>query len=177
MVQLKDIPTSLAWSFTHVLPGTFKRNKAQFAHLDYPILAPLPHMKTKTQPIEPVIGEGPFVYFVVDASQRLCYIGKTLEKSVFKRWIRPGNVSKDVGDGARVSHYWSHSIKGGGTVFNIADGLHRAKGPYNLYVTTLESLLSKFGEHLGGNPSIPAEAQLTAIENYLIHEMRPTWNQ
>lgn len=169
MVHLKDIPTSLAWSFTHLIPGTFKRNKKQFAHLDYPILAPLPTAKTMTQPLEPISGAGPFIYFVIDASSTLCYVGKSQEESVLKRWIRPGL-------GGPTTHYWSHSTKGGGSVFNIAEGLRQAQGPYNLHVTNLEALLSKFGEQLGVNSSMAAEDALAVIENYLIREMRPIWN-
>lgn len=169
MVNIKDIPTSLAWSFTHLLPGTFKRNKKQFAHLDYPILAPLPTAKTKTQPLESTSGAGPFIYFVVDASSRLCYVGKSQEESVLKRWIRPGL-------GGPTTHYWTHSTQGGGSVFNIAEGLRQAQGPYNLHVTNLEALLATFGEQLGVNSSMAAEDALTAIENYLIREMRPIWN-
>ena len=169
MIQLKDIPTSLAWSFTHLLPGTFKRNKKQFAHLDYPILAPLPTAKTKTQPLELPLGNGPFIYFVVDASSRLCYIGKSQEESVLKRWIRPGN-------GGPVTHYWTHSIQGGGSVFNIAEGLRRSEGPYHLHVTSLKSLLSKFGAEIGVNQSMAVEAALVVAENFLIRAMQPAWN-
>ena len=169
MVNVKDIPTSLAWSFTHLLPGTFKRNKKQFAHLDYPILAPLPTAKTKTQPLESISGTGPFIYFVVDASSRLCYVGKSQEKNILKRWIRPGLSGP-------TTHYWTHSIQGGGSVFNIAEGLRCEQGPYNLHVTNLETLLTKFGDQLGVDPSLSAEAALTVIEKYLIREMSPIWN-
>lgn len=170
MVTIKDIPTSLVWSFTHLLPGTFKRNKKDYAKLDYPILAPLPTAKTKTQPIEPHPVEGPFIYFVVDAATQLCYVGKSQEKDVIKRWIRPGI-------GGPATHYWTHSIKGGGSVFNIAEGLRRAKGPYHLHVTNLKNVLAKFGKELGVHASMSAEDALTMVESYLIREMRPTWNR
>ncbi len=169
MVNFIDIPTSLAWSFTHLLPGTFKRNKKQFALLDYPILAPLPTATSKTQPLEQSSGTGPFIYFVVDSTSKLCYIGKSQEENVLKRWIRPGN-------GGPTTHYWTHSIKGGGTVFNIAEGLRLGKGPFNLHVTTLGALLSKFGAQLGINSSHPAEVALSVIEKFLIREMHPSWN-
>jgi hypothetical protein len=169
MVHFKEIQTSLAWSFTHLIPGTFKRNKMQFALLDYPILAPLPTARAKTQPIEPTSGFGPFIYFVVDASSTLCYVGKSQEESVLKRWIRPGN-------GGPTTHYWTHSTKGGGSVFNIAEGLRRAQGPYSLHVSTLDSLLAKFGQTLQFNPDMPTEDVLTEVENFLIREMQPAWN-
>jgi len=164
MVHLKEISTSLAWSFTHLLPGTFSRNKKQFAHLDYPILAPLPTGKTKTQPIEPISGSSPFIYFVTDASAKLCYVGKSQEESVFKRWIRPGN-------GGPTTHYWTHSTKGGGAVFNIAEGLRLEQGPYNLHVSTLDSLLAKFGQNLSFKLDMPKEELLTEVEKFLIREM------
>lgn len=82
--------TYLAWQFSNVIPGTFKRNKKQFAHLDYPILAPLPPLAAKTKPIEECSAEGPFIYFVHDGAGDLCYVGKSKEKSVIKRWVRPG---------------------------------------------------------------------------------------
>lgn len=169
MVHFKEIPTSLAWSFTHLIPGTFQRNKKQFALLDYPILAPLPTAKAKTQPIESISGVGPFIYFVVDASSTLCYVGKSQEESVLKRWIRPGN-------GGPTTHYWTHSTKGGGSVFNIAEGLRREQGPYSLHVSTLDSLLAKFGQTLQFNPDMPAQQVLTEVENFLIREMQPVWN-
>ena len=170
MVTIKDIPTSLVWSFTHLVPGTFKRNKKDFAHHDYPILAPLPTAKTKTQPIEPQPSEGPFIYFVVDAAEQLCYVGKSEEESVVKRWIRPGN-------GGPTTHYWTHSTKSGGSVFNIADGLRRAQGPYHLHATNLEKVLALFGKQIGVHATMPAEDALAVVESYLIREMRPIWNR
>lgn len=169
MVQIKDISTSLAWTFTHLLPGTFKRNKQQFAHLDYPILGPLPTAKTKTNPVESHHGVGPFVYFVVDSSSRLCYIGKSLEACVLKRWIRPGN-------GGPATHYWTHSIKGGGSVFNIADGLRRGQGPFNLRVTTLDVLRTHLGSECGVDIAMPPEDAIKLLESHLIREMSPVWN-
>jgi len=166
MVHFKEIPTSLAWSFTHLIPGTFKRNKKQFAVLDYPILAPLPTAKAKTQPIEPISGVGPFIYFVVDASSTLCYVGKSLEVSVLKRWIRPGN-------GGPTTHYWTHSTIGGGSVFNIADGLRRAQGPYSLHVSTLDSLLAKFNQTLQLNPDTPAVSLTAVMEPRMFGVMEP----
>ena len=169
MVQIKDIPTSLAWTFTHLLPGTFTRNKQQFAHLVYPILGPLPTTKSKTQPTESHHGAGPFVYFVIDSSSRLCYIGKSQEACVLKRWIRPGN-------GGPSTHYWTHSIKGGGSVFNIAEGLLRGDGPFSLRVTTLDVLRAKLGAALGVDTATSAEDALKLFESHLIREMRPVWN-
>jgi hypothetical protein len=33
----RSLRTYTAWRFDGVLPGSFKRNKAQFAHHDYPV--------------------------------------------------------------------------------------------------------------------------------------------
>src|SRR4051812_32050115 len=85
-----DIKTYLAWTFKGLIPGTFKRKKVQFAHLDYPILAPLPTLKTRTKPLEDCGLPGPFIYFVLNEAGRICYIGKSKESSVIKRWVRPG---------------------------------------------------------------------------------------
>jgi len=90
MLQLKDIPTSIAWTFTHLLSGTFKRNRPAFAHHDYPILAPLPDRKTQTRPQNNAHAKGPFIYFVTDARGHVCYVGKSEEEHILRRWIRPG---------------------------------------------------------------------------------------
>src|ERR1035437_4230988 len=102
-----NIKTHLAWTFTNVLPGTFKRNRPEQAHLDFPILAPLPNLATKTRPLEECGSIGPFIYFVTDGAGRVRYVGKSKETSVIKRWVRPG-----VGGPAK--HYWTHSTKTGG---------------------------------------------------------------
>lgn len=170
MVIPADIKTYLAWTFTELLSGTFKRNKKQFAHLNYPILAPLPIMKSKTRPIEECGSEGPFIYFLLDGAERLCYLGKSEEANVIKRWVRPGV-------GGLASHYWSHSIRSGGTVFNIADGLRDGEGPFSLRYTTLSALLPVYGEQFGISPNMPKSRQLALMEHGLILAFSPVWNK
>lgn len=91
ILTAQPFPTYLAWSFTHVLEGTFKRNRAEFMHHDYPVLAPLPANGTRQTPMEGSHLSGPFIYFVVDHSGVVQYVGKSKELHVLKRWIRPGN--------------------------------------------------------------------------------------
>lgn len=162
--------TFLAWSFHEVLPGTFKRNKKQFAHLDYPILAPLPKLNTKTAPLENCGSSGPFIYFVLDRNQRVCYVGKSKEANVVKRWVRPGI-------GGPASHYWTHSTSSGGSVFNIAKGIRAGEGPFNLRYVTLSALMPKYASQFGIQGGAPVDAALAQMESGLIAELSPSWNQ
>jgi len=68
--------TFKAWEFSHLLPGTFKRNKEEYLHMSYPIIGPLPTNKGKTRPLEECGTFGPFVYFVVDENDVVRYVGK-----------------------------------------------------------------------------------------------------
>ena len=164
-----DIKTYLAWRFENLLPGTFKRNKAAFAHLNYPILAPLPTLKTKTRPIEECGSEGPFIYFVLDGSEGVCYIGKSKEPNVIKRWVRPGV-------GGPSSHYWTHSTQSGGSVFNIATGLRSGVGPFSLRYATLSSLLPVYGKKFGIITTTATSIALKVMEDALILALLPSWN-
>jgi hypothetical protein len=165
-----NIKTYLAWTFTELLPGTFKRNKKQFARLNYPILAPLPIMKSKTRPLEECGSEGPFIYFVLDGVERLCYLGKSEELTVIKRWVRPGI-------GGPASHYWSHSIASGGSVFNIANGLRRGEGPFSLRYVPLSALLPVYGKQFGISAEMPLVQKLKLMEDGLIFALSPAWNR
>ncbi|MBX3663538.1 MAG: hypothetical protein KF804_13890, partial [Burkholderiales bacterium] len=165
-----DIKTYLAWTFNELLPGTFKRNKIQFAHLNYPILAPLPTLKTKTRPIEDCGAEGPFIYFVINGAKRICYIGKSKEKSVIKRWVRPGI-------GGPTSHYWTHSTKSGGSIFNIANGLRNGEGPFSLLYTPLAALEPIYGKKFGISPGTPTDLALNLMEDGLVATLFPPWNR
>lgn len=162
--------TFLAWSFNEVLPGTFKRSKKEFAHLDYPILAPLPKLKTKTQPLEDCGCSGPFIYFVLDRTQRVCYIGKSKEANVIKRWVRPGL-------GGPASHYWTHSITSGGSVFNIAKGLQAGDGPFSLRYSPLTELLPKYRSQFGISNGASTDIALRCMEAGLVTELSPLWNR
>lgn len=165
-----DIKTYLAWTFKEVLPGTFRRNKAIFAHLNYPILAPLPSLKSKTRPIEECRFGGPFIYFVLDGVGRICYIGKSKEPNVIKRWVRPGV-------GGPASHYWTHSIPSGGSTFNIAEGLRGGKGPFTLRYTTLSALLPIYGSQFGISSETPSATALELMEYGLVNSLSPLWNK
>ena len=103
------LKTYLAWNFETVLTGTFRRNKADFAHHQYPILAPLPSDGRNTPAIEKSIQGGPCLYFVCDDRQHVCYVGMSKEDQVIHRWVRPGI-------GGPAKHYWTHSTKSGGCV-------------------------------------------------------------
>ena len=169
--QLPSVLTTyLAWSFTGVLPGSFKRNKKQFAHLDYPILAPLPTLKTKTLPIEDCGTTGPFIYFVLDSKRRVCYVGKSKEANVIKRWVRPGI-------GGPVSHYWTHSITSGGSVFNIAELLRSEEGPVSLRYAPISALLPMYKAKLDICQGMDDDALLDRLESHLIGELSPAWNR
>ena len=166
----QGLKTFLAWSFNEVLSGTFKRNKKQFSHLDYPILAPLPKLKTKTQPLEDCGCSGPFIYFVLDRTQRVCYIGKSKEANVIKRWVRPGI-------GGPASHYWTHSIPSGGSVFNIAKGLTTGDGPFSLRYSPLSELMPKYGPRYGIPNRASISTALKCLEAGLVNELSPPWNR
>ncbi len=161
--------TYLVWQFSNVIPGTFKRNKKQFAHLDYPILAPLPTNAAKTKPIEQCPGEGPFIYFVHDGAGGLCYIGKSKEKCVIKRWVRPGI-------GGPSEYYWTHSTTSGGNVFSIAEGLRRNEGPFSLRYTSLSALLPTYGAGFGISAGMDPDLALKYMEDGLIGRLSPMWN-
>lgn len=85
-----DLKTYLAWRFEATIPGSFRRNKADFAHHEYPILAPLPTAGRQTAPLERSTRSGPYIYFVCDAREQVRYVGKSLEDQVIQRWVRPG---------------------------------------------------------------------------------------
>lgn len=169
-MKFSDIPTSLAWQFTHTLPGTFKRNRPEQLHMDFPILAPLPKEKYLTLPLEGHDVNGPFIYFITDGFGELCYIGKTKESNVLRRWIRPGN-------GGPTTHYWTHSVKNGGCVFNIAEGLKLKKGPYDLRFISLNLLKSALHPNFEISSDLPIDIELEQTESYLISILKPIWNR
>ena len=162
--------TYLAWQFCDLIPGTFKRNKRQFAHLDYPILGPLPANAAKTKPIEQCPAEGPFIYFVHDGIGQICYIGKSKEKCVIKRWVRPGL-------GGPSEYYWTHSTSSGGNVFRIAEGLKSNAGPFSLRYTSLSSLLPNYGPMFGISAGTDVDIALQRVEEGLIGLLSPKWNR
>jgi hypothetical protein len=169
MIHIEHIPTYLGWTFTHILPGTFKRNRAEFKHHDYPILAPLPPKGTQQTPMQGEAVQGPFIYFIVDDQRRVFYVGKSKEAHVLKRWIRPGN-------GGPAKHYWTHSTSSGGCVFNIAEGLRAEKGPYHLRFVPFTTLRTQFGRMFGLDDAQDIDTALTCAERGLIRALSPLWN-
>jgi hypothetical protein len=162
--------TFLAWTFTEILPGTFTRKKADFAHHRYPILAPLPSLGRATQPVEECDAAGPFIYFVLDGRGTICYVGKSQESNVIARWVRPGV-------GGPSSHYWTHSTKSGGSVFNIADGLRRGDGPYSLRYAPLATLTPQLAAEFDIAADAPTALALRRMEDGLLRTLLPAWNR
>jgi hypothetical protein len=152
-----DIATRLAWRFESLLTGTFKRNK--YRHHDYPKLAPVPSHRAATRPIEDTDECGPWIYFVIDGKGRVRYVGKSEERCVLQRWIRPDDHK------SAPTHYWTHSTGSGGSVFNIARGLRQGEGPFELRYVSLARLDGQF-----------ARADLKKTEAHLIALLDPDWN-
>ena len=170
MHTINHIPTYLAWSFAQVLPGTFKRNRPEFLHHDYPILAPLPVQGAKQRPVEGDGLQGPFIYFVLNVDGLVQYVGTSKEEHVLKRWIRPGN-------GGPARYYWTHSTALGGCVFNIAEGLRNGRGPFQLRFTPLQTLRAELSGDLELGADLDDEIALTRAERSLIAMLRPAWNR
>lgn len=162
--------TYLAWRFDATLEGSFRRKKAQFSHHEYPILAPLPTLGRRTPVMERSKRGGPYIYFVCDSSNYVCYVGKTLEASVIHRWVRPGI-------GGPAQHYWTHSTRSGGCVMAISDGLRRGLSQhYTLRYVPLAEIsddcLAQFGIVRASDPSDAA----IRVERALIDTLNPKWN-
>lgn len=170
MLTIENIPTYLGWSFTGILPGTFKRNRAEFEHHDYPILAPLPLQGNQQRPLQGSTVAGPFIYFVLDDRNRVFYVGKSKENHVLKRWIRPGK-------GGPAHFYWTHSTRAGGCVFNIAEGLREGLGPYHLRFVPLATLRAEHADALGIDDALSEDEALGCAERILIRAMNPKWNR
>lgn len=168
-ITLDQIPTHLGWTFTHLLPGTFKRNRSKFMHLDYPILAPLPHDGRHQRPLNGAAVLGPFIYFVHDDLGQVYYVGKSQEEHILKRWIRPGN-------GGPAGHYWTHSTSTGGCTFKIAEGLRTGQGPFYLCFASLLSLRERVSDSLNVDWSADASAVLKHTEGAMIRALNPLWN-
>lgn len=161
--------TYLAWTFTDVLEGAFKRLKQEYKHHDYPILAPLPATGARQTPLEGNDLAGPFIYFLVDQTGDVQYVGKSKEKNVLMRWCRPGY-------GGPAKRYWTHSVRSGGCVFNIAADLQSGKGPFHLRFAPLSELRSRCSAALGIDPAFSEKEALEQAERSLIGALKPRWN-
>lgn len=165
-----DIRTYVAWRFDAVLPGSFRRNKADFAHHLYPILSPLPKAGRHTAPLEASPSSGPYVYFVCDSGGLVRYVGKSLEEQVIHRWVRPGI-------GGPAKHYWTHSTRSGGAVFEIARGLQSgASMHYELRYLPTAELSSAYRTEFGIGPAHDTPTAAALAEAGLIRMLRPDWN-
>lgn len=165
-----NLHSYLAWRFDAVLPGSFRRNKADFAHHKYPILSPMPKAGRHTAPLETSASGGPYVYFVCDSGGVVHYVGKSLEVHVFYRWVRPG-----VGGPAK--HYWTHSTRSGGVVFEIARGLQSgASEHYDLRYLPSAELSSAYRTEFGVDRQHDAPTSAALAEAGLIRMLRPDWN-
>ncbi len=167
----KALPSALrtyvAWRFDRVLPGTFRRNKAQFAHHVYPVLGPLPTDGRNTPLVERSRQAGPYLYFVCDANDRVRYVGKSLEDHVLQRWVRPG-----VGGPAK--HYWTHSTASGGCVFNIAKGLQAGESlHYTLRYVPIGEVSAEIWREMGASPGV----DLGSAERAFIRALAADWNR
>lgn len=159
--------TYVAWRFDRVLPGTFRRNKADFAHHLYPVLGPLPTAARNTPALETSRQAGPYLYFVCDDQAQVRYVGKSLEKQVLQRWIRPG-----VGGPAK--HYWTHSTQCGGCVFNIAQGLQSGQSTqYTLRYVPLGEIGDEVWQELG----LQCAPVLEVAERAFIAALGADWNR
>lgn len=166
-----SLKTHVAWRFDAVLPGTFRRCKADFAHLEYPVLGPLPSAGRKTVPHESASSPGPFVYFVVDDKERVRYVGKSLEAQVLHRWMRPGV-------GGPANYYWTHSTRSGGCVFAIARELQSGESRhFTLRYASITDLPEELVDGAATLLNVQPEMAARHAELELIRSLRPDWNK
>jgi hypothetical protein len=169
MTQLpQDITTYLAWRFESVLPGFFRRDKREYAHIEFPILAPMPGAGPATRPVEGAHVIGPFIYFVLDAERKVRYVGKSKEATVVKRWVRPGT-------GGPGSHYWSHTNKGSGCIRRVAAALQAGAGPFELRFIAASAVPAGYADRFHVQHPLIAEP-LRQVEEGFITLLRPDWN-
>jgi hypothetical protein len=162
-----DISTHLAWQFESVLPGHFRRNKEDYAHIAFPILSPLPPHNSATKPLEGATLTGPFIYFVLNRRGEVCYVGKSKERTVIKRWVRPGS-------GGPATHYWTHTNESAGCVRRIANGILAGDGPFQLRFVPVNSLPSTYMKRF--EALHPHLDPLERIERGMMSVVRPLWN-
>lgn len=165
----EDINTHLAWCFEEILPSRFRRSKIDFAHTDFPILAPLPPAPRQRRPIEGGDQPAPFIYFVLNASGDVCYVGMTLKAPFLSRWIRPGL-------GGPASHYWTHAIANGGCVKNIEAGLRAGDGPFELRFTSVMNLPLHYWGRLDLHEPLVDKHSVELAEERLTRDLLPIWN-
>jgi hypothetical protein len=171
----------MAWEFNAVLPRYFERNRPEWVGYKIPVIAPLPEAGSSTAPMFGSHLKGPFIYAVCDNEGHVLYIGKSREKRLTNRWIRPDRVTG--------KHYWSHGTTGKPnsskpkTVERIAEHIRSGKGNIRLMFTdylTLHKAVIERAVNIGADVS--ALKKLTdiefnnQIEALLINEFNPAWN-
>lgn len=162
-----DLKTHLAWQFDYVTPGTFQRNKKDYYGIDFPIICPLPSHGSKTPPLEGEGVSGPFIYFVIDRNLDVHYVGKSKEKTVVKRWVRPDN-------GSIPTYYWTHTNRKAGCIRLIAEGIMSGNGPFQLRFISLEGLPSEYIVRFSSQ--YPQYDRLKSVETGFISILKPAWN-
>jgi hypothetical protein len=167
----------LAWKFSEILPGNFERDRKSVIGRKFPIIAPLPKTGSATLPLENSFASAPFLYFVYSSKCQIKYIGKSTEKNVLERWIRPEKSS-----GIKR---WTHGTTGKNksTVEYIAEEIINGVVPVSLYFTNYEALLPQVLNRLYllgiCNSEIIAmskEKFIEQLEHYLIYKFQPDWN-
>lgn len=163
--------TYVAWKFNNVLPGAFTRDRQEFKGIEYPIIAPLPTHKRKTPALESSRLSGPYIYFVTDDQAQVRYVGKSEEKLVLHRWVRPGY-------GGPTTHYWTHAIKSGGCIVNIANGLKGGHSrEYTLRYVPVREIPAEVFDELGLTHMTYPTSSLEDIEMALARLVRADWNK
>ena len=169
---------SLAWEFTDILPGDFERARDAVAGKKFPILGPRPSDGSSTQPLENKSAKGPFIYAIYSSTGQIKYIGKTNEKTVLCRWVRP--------DKRTGLHQWSHGTTSAtkkATIDYIADELRVGQKTVCLYFSNavaLRSLVVKRAAALGVShqelAALSPSEFVYQLERFLIYTFQPPWN-
>lgn len=173
--------THLAWEFTEVLPGGFERNRPKWQGYKLPILGPVPDQGANTSPREGARIRGPFIYAVCDAADNILYLGKSQEKRITQRWIRPDRISG--------RHYWSHGTTGTPspncpkTIERIAAHIISCKGSIRVLFAGLVGLRAAVRDHMAGIggdtgefDGLTDESFVAELEALLLRELQPPWN-
>ena len=82
------------------------------------------------------------------------------------------------GIGGPAKHYWTHSTKSGGCVFEIANGLEKGlSSHYSLRYVPFDEVSAAVLEHLGLTDMDSAVPNIEKVEKFLIQTLNPEWNR
>lgn len=82
------------------------------------------------------------------------------------------------GIGGPAKHYWTHSTKSGGCVFEIANGLEKdLSSHYWLRYVPFEEVSDAALEHLGLSDMGSSVPTIEKVEKFLIQTLNPEWNR